>query len=276
MYHGTNGAFSPQAQKAHKKVPKHSRAHHHSSEKKPPLTPPATTDAPSPAQGSNQTLLHDSPLLGSSQVALLPKNKQEWTPQSGTSSPAWSFQRSKSLFCLPSGGPSPAEPQPLPTGSPRHSASECKRSHLTSIDDLEGAQETDVDTGLQLSSSDLSVVSAYSAPSRFCSTVEASLPSKRCSSHWPELKSPKEGPLPAASEVSPDTSWGSHPFITKGSPSPVGIAATALSASGVPLFTESSTQFPGHDPKAMQGGQDMLLPPATVGPEDSDMEEFYI
>ncbi|XP_051016628.1 protein FAM124A [Acomys russatus] len=250
-----------QAQKAHKKVPKCRRAPHHSSEKKPPRTPHATIDTPSPAQGSSQTGLQDSPFLGSSQVALLPKNKQECTPQSGTSSPACSFQRSKSLFCLPSGDPSPPEPQPLPTGSLRHSASEWKPSHLTSIDDLEGAQETDVDTGLQLSSSDLSVVSAYSAPSRFCSTVEASLPSKRCSSHWPALKSPKEGLLPAAREVSPDTA---------------GIASAALSASGASLLTESSTQLPGHDPKAIQEGRDVLLPPTTAGPEDNDTEEFYI
>ncbi|KAL6091918.1 hypothetical protein STEG23_014320 [Scotinomys teguina] len=259
-----------QAQRTHKKVPKGSRAYH-SSEKKPHPTPTAST-----AQGSNQTALQNNPFLGSSQVALLPRNKQECTPQSSTSSPAWSFQRSKSLFCLPSGGPSPTEPQPLLTGSQRHSASEWRPGHLLSIDDLEGAQETDVDTGLRLSSSDLSVVSAYSAPSRFCNTVESSLPSKKCSSHWTAQKSPKEGPLPAASEVSPDT-WDSHPLLTKGSSSTTEITPMALSASAVPLLTESPPQLPCHDSKATQGGQDKLLPPTTkAGPEDNDMEEFYI
>lgn len=209
-------------------------------------------------------------------MALLPGSKQEYSPQLSTSSPAWSFQRSKSLFCLPSGGPSPTEPQPLPTRSQRHSASEWKPSRLMSIDDLEGTQETDVDTGLRLSSSDLSVVSAYSAPSRFCNTVEASISSERCSSHWPAQKSPKKEPLPAASEVSPDAACVPHPLFTKGSPSPAEITTTGLSASGASLLTKSSTPPPCHDPKATQGVQDMLLPPTTIGPEAEDMEEFYI
>ncbi|XP_005371126.1 protein FAM124A [Microtus ochrogaster] len=264
-----------QAQRTHKKVPKCSRAHR-SSEKKPPSALSTTVDTPSTAQGSSKTALQNSPFLGPSQVALPPRNKQECTPQSSTSSPARSFQRSKSLFCLPSGGPSPAEPQPLLTGSQRHSASEWRPGHLLSVDDLEGAQETDVDTGLRLSSSDLSVVSAYSAPSRFCNTVESSLPTKRCSSHWPAPKSPKEGPLPAASEVSPATSWDSHPELTKGSPSPTDVTTAALSASGVSSLAQPSPQLPCHDSKATQSGQDTLPPPTTSSPEDNDMEEFYI
>lgn len=262
----------PAAQKAHKKGPKCSRAHH-SSEKKPHSAPPAAINTPNTGQGSSQTALHDSP---SNQMAPLPGNKQEYSPQLNTSSPAWSFQRSKSLFCLPSGGTSTTEPQPLPTGSQRHSTSEWKPSRLMSIDDLEGAQETDVDTGLRLSSSDLSVVSAYSAPSRFCNTVEASLSSERCSSRWPAHKSPEKGPLPAASEVSPDTACVSHPLFTKGSPSPAEITTPGLSASGASLLTEPSTPPPCHDPKATQGVQDILLPPTTVSPEAEDMEEFYI
>ncbi|XP_060247274.1 protein FAM124A [Meriones unguiculatus] len=264
-----------QAQRAHKKVPKGSRAHR-SSEKKPHSTPPSSIDALSTAQGSSQSTLHDSPFPGSSQMTPLPRNEQDRTPQSSTSGPAWSFQRSKSLFCLPSGGSSPSEPQPLPTGSPRHSASEWKPSHLMSIDALEGAQETDVDTGLRLSSSDLSVVSAYSAPSRFCNIAEASLPSKRCSSHWPAHKSPKEGPMPAASEVSPDASRVSQPFFTRGSPSPAETTPAALSASAASMLRGPSTQLPCHDPRATQGGQEVPLPPTTLGPEDDDMEEFYI
>ncbi|XP_038166245.1 protein FAM124A [Arvicola amphibius] len=264
-----------QAQRTHKKVPKCSRAHR-SSEKKPRSTPSTTVDTPSTAQSSSKTALQSSPFLGSSQVALPPRNKQECPPQLSTSSPARSFQRSKSLFCLPSGGPSPAEPQPLLTGSQRHSASEWRPGYLLSVDDLEGAQETDVDTGLRLSSSDLSVVSAYSAPSRFCNTVESSLPSKRCSSHWPTPKSPKDGPLPAAGEVSPAASWDSHPEFTKGSPSPTEKTTAALSASGVSSLPQPSPQLPCHDSKATQSDQDVLPPPTTAGPEDNDMEEFYI
>ncbi|XP_057641658.1 protein FAM124A [Chionomys nivalis] len=264
-----------QAQKTHKKVPKCSRAHR-SSEKKPRSAPSTTVDTPSTAQGSSKTAPQSSPFLGPSQVALPPRNKQECTPQSGTSSPARSFQRSKSLFCLPSGGPSPTEPQRLLTGSQRHSASEWRPGHLLSVDDLEGAQETDVDTGLRLSSSDLSVVSAYSAPSRFCNTVESSLPSKRCSSHWPAPKSPKEGLLPAAGEVSPAASWDSHPEFTKRSPSLTDVTSDVLSASGVSSLAQPSPQLSCPDSKATQSGQDMLPPPATSGPEDNDMEEFYI
>ncbi|KAJ6659238.1 hypothetical protein lerEdw1_019284 [Lerista edwardsae] len=73
-----------------------------------------------------------------------------------------SFQRSKSLVSLPTSRSSMAsealhlsEPDSLSTLSYRART----RVH---IDDLEGVQETDVDTGMKLAFSDLSVVSAYS------------------------------------------------------------------------------------------------------------------
>uniref|UniRef100_G1QDS3 Family with sequence similarity 124 member A n=1 Tax=Myotis lucifugus TaxID=59463 RepID=G1QDS3_MYOLU len=123
------------------------------------------------------------PSLGPSQTILLAGHQQEFaTRASSTPSLPWSFQRSKSLFCLPTEDPDPASsavPQCFSnTGAPGHRASEWRHGHLLSIDDLEGSQETDVDTGLQLSSSDLSVVSAYSAPSRFFSALETPLPSE--------------------------------------------------------------------------------------------------
>uniref|UniRef100_A0A8C3QQ41 Family with sequence similarity 124 member A n=1 Tax=Cyanoderma ruficeps TaxID=181631 RepID=A0A8C3QQ41_9PASS len=103
------------------------------------------------------------------------------------SSISWSFQRSKSLFCLPTVNSSSAsetlhfsEPfQFLNTGSPATRLKTWKCSPKLNIDDLEGAQETDVDTGKKLSFSDLSVVSAYSALNGFCNELEDSLPSQK-------------------------------------------------------------------------------------------------
>ncbi|KAI1241888.1 hypothetical protein IHE44_0005392 [Lamprotornis superbus] len=103
------------------------------------------------------------------------------------SSISWSFQRSKSLFCLPTVNSSSAsetfhfsEPfQFLSTGSPATRLKTWKCSPKLNVDDLEGAQETNVDTGMKLSFSDLSVVSAYSALNGFCSELEDSLPSQK-------------------------------------------------------------------------------------------------
>ncbi|XP_076220212.1 protein FAM124A isoform X2 [Aptenodytes patagonicus] len=106
---------------------------------------------------------------------------------SSASSISCSFQRSKSLFCLPTVNSSSAsetfhfsEPfQFLNTGSPATRLKTWRCSPRLNIDDLEGAQETDVDTGMKLSFSDLSVVSAYSALNGFCNDLEASLPPQK-------------------------------------------------------------------------------------------------
>ncbi|XP_062474929.1 protein FAM124A [Pezoporus occidentalis] len=106
---------------------------------------------------------------------------------SSASSILWSFQRSKSLFCLPTVSSSSAsetshfsEPfQFLNTGSPETRLKTWRCSPRLNIDDLEGAQETDVDTGMKLSFSDLSVVSAYSALNGFFNDLEASLPPQK-------------------------------------------------------------------------------------------------
>ncbi|KFQ30545.1 Protein FAM124A, partial [Mesitornis unicolor] len=106
---------------------------------------------------------------------------------SSASSISWSFQRSKSLFCLPTANSSSASEtfhfsEPfwfLNTGSPATRLKTWRCSPRLNIDDLEGAQETDVDTGMKLSFSDLSVVSAYSALNGFCNDLEASLPSQK-------------------------------------------------------------------------------------------------
>ncbi|XP_009946965.1 PREDICTED: protein FAM124A, partial [Leptosomus discolor] len=126
--------------------------------------------------------------LGFSQQDLRHSDQGDFTRRSSSaSSISWSFQRSKSLFCLPTVNSSSAsetfnfsEPfQLLNTGSPATRLKTWRCSPGLNIDHLEGAQETDVDTGMKLSFSDLSVVSAYSALNGFCSDLEASLPPQK-------------------------------------------------------------------------------------------------
>lgn len=170
----TNGMcpLALQAQRVHRKFPKPGRAHRSSAQKLHAMPSPSAS-TPSHTPSSSQQPLLDSPHLEPSQMGLPAGHQQEFTRRaSSTPSLPWSFQRSKSLFCLPTEDPSLASSSAVPewfsnTGVPEHWASEWRHTHPLSIDDLEGAQETDVDTGLRLSSSDLSVVSAYSAPSSF-------------------------------------------------------------------------------------------------------------
>uniref|UniRef100_A0A8B9IRM0 Family with sequence similarity 124 member A n=1 Tax=Amazona collaria TaxID=241587 RepID=A0A8B9IRM0_9PSIT len=126
--------------------------------------------------------------LGFSQQDLRHSGRGDFTRRcSSASSISWSFQRSKSLFCLPTVNSSSvsgtfhfSEPfQFLSTGSPATRLKTWRCSPRLNIDDLEGAQETDVDTGMKLSFSDLSVVSAYSALNGFFNDLEASLPPQK-------------------------------------------------------------------------------------------------
>ncbi|MGH0158264.1 UNVERIFIED_CONTAM: hypothetical protein FKN15_035126 [Acipenser sinensis] len=76
---------------------------------------------------------------------------------SSTSETSQTVQRSCSLYCLPTVRHSPS-PAPSLLSS---SFSDRTAAFHFNIDDLEDAEETDVDTGLKLTSSDMSVVSAY-------------------------------------------------------------------------------------------------------------------
>ncbi|NXP27016.1 F124A protein, partial [Scytalopus superciliaris] len=126
--------------------------------------------------------------VGFSQQDLRHSDGGDFTRRSSSaSSISWSFQRSKSLFCLPTVNSSSSSEtfhfsEPfhfLNTGSTSTRLKTWKCSPKLNIDDLEGAQETDVDTGMKLSFSDLSVVSAYSALNGFCSELEDSLPPQK-------------------------------------------------------------------------------------------------
>uniref|UniRef100_A0A8C2UWF1 Family with sequence similarity 124 member A n=1 Tax=Chinchilla lanigera TaxID=34839 RepID=A0A8C2UWF1_CHILA len=271
-----------QAQKVHKKFTKPSRAHH-SSEKQPHSTLSTSATAPSHTPGSSQPMLCDSPFLGPSQLDSPAGHQQECARQArSTPSPPWSFPRSKSLFCLPTVGPTPAsctEPQwSSNTGPTGQRVSEHRHGQLLSIDDLEGAQETDVDTGLRLSSSDLSVVSAYSAPSRFCGTAEKAHSPEGYIGHWASHKGPREGPLPTGSGITTEASWVSLPFVPKRSSSSfvTAVSAPAPLTSKASSLTESSPEVPSDAPKATLTGQDVPPPTAMADRGDNDVEEFYI
>ncbi|XP_075419602.1 protein FAM124A [Tenrec ecaudatus] len=267
-----------QAQKVNRKFSKPSRAHH-SVEKRSPSTSCSGGTVLNRTSSPGQQALPDSPQLALSQTGLPNRDQQEFARQaSNPASHLRSFQRSKSLFCLPMGCPSPgslAALQRLTSPDPLgHSTAEWRHNQLLSIDDLEGAQETDVDTGLRLSSSDLSIVSAYSAPSRFCSPVETGAPSAASSSHLPQYKDAKESLLPMLSTGAPDAPSPSLPFLAKGSSSSSGISAS--SASGTSSLTEPS-QGPSCDmSNAVPPGRSIPPSPALAGPGNEEEEEFYI
>ncbi|KAM6178989.1 protein FAM124A [Rhynchocyon petersi] len=260
-----------QAQKVHKKFSRPSRAHH-SSEKRP-------HSIPSPGSSTLNQAPHCSPQPMSD--VSFPELSTAGLPNGDLASPAthpWAFPRSKSLFCLPTRGHSRAslaESQwPSGTRPLGHRAAAWRHGQLLSIDDLEGAQETDVDTGLRLSSSDLSVVSAYSAPSRFCSSVEETgLPSDTGTDHWPPHKASRDGPLPAGSTLDPEPSPTS---VTKGSPSSSATSLAASPATSVSSLTESSQEHPRDLPDVQPASRDIPPPPEQSGPGDNEIEEFYI
>ncbi|KAM3933190.1 protein FAM124A isoform 2-T2 [Leptodactylus fuscus] len=129
----------------------------------------------------NPTHLSNGRLLGlKTSDQNLPKDPADIT-LSPKGIPQW-FQRSKSLVCLPTMNSFPSC-ESFPFSEPPRSSQQDPHSSVwrssprINIDDLEGAQETDVDTGMKLSSSDLSVVSAYSPLDGLSSDLEASLPS---------------------------------------------------------------------------------------------------
>lgn len=264
----------------HRRFPKPSRVHHSSEQQSHPTPSPSAT-TPSRTTGSRQQPLLDSPHVGRSPVGPPTGHQQEFAGQA-SSAPCLhgSFQRSKSLFCLSTEDPAPASsavPQWFSnTGAPGHCASEWRHNHLLSVDDLDGAQETDVDTGLRLSSSDLSVVSAYSAPSRFCSALETPLPPGSCGSHWSKHKSPRGVPLSAPSAGTSETSHASLPFFTKGPSSYSATAVAVPPAPGATSLTGSPPELPGDAPNSEWTGRDVPPPTALAGPGDDDAEEFYI
>ncbi|NXL94207.1 F124A protein, partial [Alectura lathami] len=157
----------------------------------PGFHPQSHQSAPEQPKETSQGKVHPANglghYLGFSQQDLRHSDQEDFTRRSSSvSSISWSFQRSKSLFCLPTVSSSSASEtahfseafQFLNTESPATRLKTWRCSPRLNIDDLEGAQETDVDTGRKLSFSDLSVVSAYAALNGFCNDLEASLPSQ--------------------------------------------------------------------------------------------------
>ncbi|XP_069496129.1 protein FAM124A isoform X2 [Ambystoma mexicanum] len=211
-----------------------------------------------------------SQYFGTSQQDLLDSDPGEFTRRSSnTSIASWSFQRSKSLFCLPTMSSFPScesfslsEPYPLfMNGTPERAerAPSWRCSPRLNVDDLEGAQETDVDTGMKLSCSDLSIVSAYSTLNGFCSDLEASLPSEtqstgsskratRASIRSPSRNSPLEllcSSIPSLSEWRSCslTSSSAAPHFSPVLPIKLSPRATALNSQNGSQSTERTNQI---------------------------------
>ncbi|XP_041114926.1 protein FAM124A [Polyodon spathula] len=90
---------------------------------------------------------------------------------SSSSETSWTVQRSCSLYCLPAVRHCPSQAPSLLSSS----FSDRTAAFRFKIDALEDAEETDVDTGLKLTSSDMSVVSAYT---RLAANFQSSSPDK--------------------------------------------------------------------------------------------------
>ncbi|XP_075706168.1 protein FAM124A isoform X2 [Rhinoderma darwinii] len=193
------------------------------------------------------------------------KNSVDITPSSSSSIPQW-FQRSKSLVCLPTQNSFPSC-ESFPFSEPAHfyqhdlqelPSSVWRSSPRINIDELEGAQETDVDTGMKLSSSDLSVVSAYSPLDGLSSDLEASLPSPGESNHE----------KPSSRNKLCELSHESFNSVSEISCSLVSSVFPVVSDSN--SLTESQKDIEGH----YHNNIEIIKHPAEA--ETFEEEEFYI
>ncbi|XP_072466591.1 protein FAM124A isoform X2 [Notamacropus eugenii] len=233
------------------------------------------------SNGQQQKL--GSPANGLYQPDLPPGTQGGQTQRnSNARRPPWSFQRSKSLFCLPTGGATFAsESLPLAEplwvlnrNSPAEESSERKQNPKLSVDDLEDAQETDVDTGLKLSFSDLSVVSAYSAPSGFCNISETFFPPRKCHLHRPKQGASRGTSLSASSGVPAEASCTSFSSFTEGSSdSPPSSAASPFTSSST---LKEPSEPPASHPEARQTSANLQQLAESSGPPTHEIEEFYI
>ncbi|XP_034966957.1 protein FAM124A [Zootoca vivipara] len=211
---------------------------------------------------------HASLCLGISQQDLRNHNQALSTGRpGGASADSGSFQRSKSLACLPTMRSSLvpksfhfSEPNSLSTFSSGHRT----RSRVN-IDDLEGVQETDVDTGMKLAFADLSVVSAYSVSDGFSNDVEAKTKNTIQEQSVKRFKQPgSRGRSPSAKcnifELSSSSPPFSFDWFSSSSESHSGSpSAGSFEIKGLPR----GTVFPFADSRTTGGGK-------------KKEEEFYI
>ncbi|KAG8585104.1 hypothetical protein GDO81_004895 [Engystomops pustulosus] len=197
-----------------------------------------------------------------SPVQTIPKNPADIN-SSSKSLPQW-FQRSKSLVCLPTLNSFPSC-ESFPFSEPPHvyqhdpHPSGWRSSPRINIDDLEGVQETDVDTGMKLSSSDLSVVSAYSPLDGLSSDLEASLPSPGESN--PEKSSPRNKLC--------ELSYESFTSVSERSSCSL-VSSVYPSGSGCNSMTESQNDTESHYQHNME------ITKHQPEAETFEEEEFYI
>ncbi|XP_029458668.1 protein FAM124A isoform X3 [Rhinatrema bivittatum] len=282
--HDGNRILLQQVHCLRKKATRHSRLQsyatkNHGSNSSISFIPQSHRSAPDKPE-LHRTSGHDQYLCGS-QWDLMDSDHGDVS--SSASSASRSFQRSKSLFCLPTTSSFPScESFPLsepPSQILNNGLSTARtptwRGHPRfSIDDLEGAQETDVDTGIKLSSSDLSVVSAYSSFNGFCSDLEASLPSK-----GPGISSSKQDvshvkSLLAKSNLT-EVSNSSLPSLSEWSSSSCISSSAPPYLPGFPL-KPSQKAASGHSWESSQTTKHMQQPLEIPVPQCGEEEEFFI
>ncbi|MGH0149823.1 UNVERIFIED_CONTAM: hypothetical protein FKN15_055564 [Acipenser sinensis] len=199
---------------------------------------------------------------------------------SSTSETSWTVQRSCFLYCLPTVRHSPS-PAPLLLSS---SFSDRTAAFRFNIDDLEDAEETDVDTGLKLTSSDMSVVSAYT---RLAANFQSFSSPDKVYRHPPRAiplrtrpLSMHNNPLPSYSGLS----CGSLPSL-----SDISFCGSSCPSSLKPQWPQS-TSSPSHrlTPSALRHSGDSghgtdtesITLRQQVGshdpPEEDPEQEFYI
>ncbi|XP_053561533.1 protein FAM124A [Bombina bombina] len=175
-------------QQVHRLTRKTVLKHQNYLSRKTAMTPPNST-APQSSKPDRKKRYHSNDWLSYYGASQQESSKyQEDIPYTlkTTTSTTQLFQRSKSLFCLPTISSFPScESFPLSEPSQLfcEESTDCqgtvwRGSPKINIDSLEGAQETDVDTGMKLSS-DMSVVSAYSPINGLCNDLLAALPSDK-------------------------------------------------------------------------------------------------
>ncbi|XP_043927616.1 protein FAM124A [Protopterus annectens] len=204
---------------------------------------------------------------------------------SGTSEDSWSIPRCSSLFCLPTTGCSPLPMSPFNKPfqlssdrvSPGRILQQEQRTRLAV--ELEDAEETDVDTGMRVSFSDLSVVSAYSAPSECCSDMENALPVENQHKVSTDKAIHRVRPLSAMSNPLPSTSTCNYTSLRSlndlTSDSFLSSQLHLCVLSPTPNFSKTSTVFHSSSQTA-EIDNPVSNHETSEDQSDKNAEEFYI
>ncbi|XP_054854814.1 protein FAM124A isoform X2 [Eublepharis macularius] len=231
------------------------------------LTPNKTSNLSKPAE--SLTFHHTHQCIRVSRQDLR-SSDQEYFPRRPGSACANSdlFQRSRSLVCLPttnsSLGPE-ASHFSRPSLFLSTFSSGCKTRTRVKIDDLEGVQETDVDTGMTVAFSDLSVVSAYSVPDGFSNDLEGTT---KCPAQKHGVSRYKQAVSDGRS-----ISTKSNPFELPSSPLPFPFAGSSSSSASSSIASSGARFEIKYLPRGSLVSWDDSR---TTGGGKSIEEEFFI